>query len=106
MIRRPPRSTLFPYTTLFRSVAGAVAHCVDVRGGRAAMLVGRDSLAAVELDADLLEPEPLDGGRAADRDEHQVALDRLALAEVDAQPVAGLLDLRALLLEVQGDAAL
>src|SRR2546422_7835672 len=27
MIRRPPRSTLFPYTTLFRSVAGA-------RGGR------------------------------------------------------------------------
>src|SRR3712207_8524075 len=25
MIRRPPRSTLFPYTTLFRSAAG-VAH--------------------------------------------------------------------------------
>src|SRR2546430_3566460 len=24
MIRRPPRSTLFPYTTLFRSIAGAV----------------------------------------------------------------------------------
>src|SRR3712207_4875896 len=24
MIRRPPRSTLFPYTTLFRSVAGAI----------------------------------------------------------------------------------
>src|SRR3712207_8664391 len=24
MIRRPPRSTLFPYTTLFRSDAGAV----------------------------------------------------------------------------------
>src|SRR2546430_5929129 len=28
MIRRPPRSTLFPYTTLFRSgVAGAVNQC-------------------------------------------------------------------------------
>src|SRR3712207_8374265 len=27
MIRRPPRSTLFPYTTLFRSTAGrAAAH--------------------------------------------------------------------------------
>src|SRR3712207_7777203 len=26
MIRRPPRSTLFPYTTLFRSVLGPVAH--------------------------------------------------------------------------------
>src|SRR3712207_8785966 len=25
MIRRPPRSTLFPYTTLFRSVVGARA---------------------------------------------------------------------------------
>src|SRR2546426_1788894 len=26
MIRRPPRSTLFPYTTLFRSVADGRAH--------------------------------------------------------------------------------
>src|SRR5258708_23846809 len=28
MIRRPPRSTLFPYTTLFRSVPGALAKFV------------------------------------------------------------------------------
>src|SRR2546422_8526226 len=27
MIRRPPRSTLFPYTTLFRSVAATGAEC-------------------------------------------------------------------------------
>src|SRR5438876_8156750 len=26
MIRRPPRSTLFPYTTLFRSVARSATH--------------------------------------------------------------------------------
>src|SRR2546426_5992567 len=26
MIRRPPRSTLFPYTTLFRSLHGQAAH--------------------------------------------------------------------------------
>src|SRR3712207_8590108 len=26
MIRRPPRSTLFPYTTLFRSPVGDVVH--------------------------------------------------------------------------------
>src|SRR2546422_3260331 len=32
MIRRPPRSTLFPYTTLFRSLAGATS---DVEGERA-----------------------------------------------------------------------
>src|ERR1022692_2460179 len=29
MIRRPPRSTLFPYTTLFRSLHGKVAAHVD-----------------------------------------------------------------------------
>src|SRR3712207_6908345 len=27
MIRRPPRSTLFPYTTLFRSFFPSVSHC-------------------------------------------------------------------------------
>src|SRR2546430_3605560 len=30
MIRRPPRSTLFPYTTLFRSVVAAVGAAVAV----------------------------------------------------------------------------
>src|SRR5258707_9598881 len=43
MIRRPPRSTLFPYTTLFRSVALSLEHAqgcrvevgdLDVLGGR------------------------------------------------------------------------
>src|SRR3712207_9327942 len=29
MIRRPPRSTLFPYTTLFRSCVGICQGCVD-----------------------------------------------------------------------------
>src|SRR3712207_9038545 len=32
MIRRPPRSTLFPYTTLFRSERNAVAVVVDAPG--------------------------------------------------------------------------
>src|SRR5256885_5244842 len=31
MIRRPPRSTLFPYTTLFRSIAKMVLHGTPVR---------------------------------------------------------------------------
>src|SRR3712207_7574723 len=30
MIRRPPRSTLFPYTTLFRSLGRVVVHDGDV----------------------------------------------------------------------------
>src|SRR5258707_5588606 len=33
MIRRPPRSTLFPYTTLFRSDAGAGAHHAGLSPG-------------------------------------------------------------------------
>src|SRR3712207_7963675 len=33
MIRRPPRSTLFPYTTLFRSMSVAVDDRVYVFGG-------------------------------------------------------------------------
>src|SRR6266576_3133265 len=31
MIRRPPRSTLFPYTTLFRSLAGVAVRCSRLR---------------------------------------------------------------------------
>src|SRR2546425_8666495 len=31
MIRRPPRSTLFPYTTLFRSLASQMAHRLERR---------------------------------------------------------------------------
>src|SRR3712207_8323613 len=38
MIRRPPRSTLFPYTTLFRSgLANGVRRGLHERGVRAAM---------------------------------------------------------------------
>src|SRR3712207_8617341 len=41
MIRRPPRSTLFPYTTLFRSLIGGLAlHRVQSYGHRAPFTVG------------------------------------------------------------------
>src|SRR5256885_10417743 len=40
MIRRPPRSTLFPYTTLFRSYALRVAH--QLRQSGAAPAEGRN----------------------------------------------------------------
>src|SRR5690349_21954802 len=36
MIRRPPRSTLFPYTTLFRSAAQVGQH--EIRGAVAAVV--------------------------------------------------------------------
>src|SRR5436190_15874055 len=37
MIRRPPRSTLFPYTTLFRSPAGGVMQHSKISGERSEM---------------------------------------------------------------------
>src|SRR2546422_1565711 len=45
MIRRPPRSTLFPYTTLFRSRAG---HAVDA-SNEASSNVATAATAAEEL---------------------------------------------------------
>src|SRR5258705_8456689 len=50
MIRRPPRSTLFPYTTLFRSLA-------VLAQGRSQAAVG----------ADLLQPVPEQGDRKSTR---------------------------------------
>src|SRR5256884_6826128 len=44
MIRRPPRSTLFPYTTLFRSTLAAASVTIVARLTRSAMLetLGQD----------------------------------------------------------------
>src|SRR5258708_30278958 len=39
MIRRPPRSTLFPYTTLFRSLKAAYTAVDDLTGGYGKALV-------------------------------------------------------------------
>src|SRR2546422_2479209 len=41
MIRRPPRSTLFPYTTLFRSLLLLSTRAVDRQAYRA-LSIGRD----------------------------------------------------------------
>src|SRR3712207_9543395 len=69
MIRRPPRSTLFPYTTLFRSANArqelenlyGVPQCTDARGRKTAAsvaVVGLGKLGSRELnyasDIDLL----------------------------------------------------
>src|SRR5258708_22823907 len=45
MIRRPPRSTLFPYTTLFRSFALWVAHVREVGESGACRAVAREERA-------------------------------------------------------------
>src|SRR5256885_16702625 len=74
MIRRPPRSTLFPYTTLFRSVS--------LQRGESAAAVGRSSqFLALPC---LCQPEPGAGeeiriawipvGRASGRDRKSTRL--------------------------------
>src|SRR5215216_168773 len=101
MIRRPPRSTLFPYTTLFRSgdVAGPVPHVDHGAAGLAHVHLERDELAvghpeeleverplahavgANDAPADLVEVgrnvaiDPEMHVRAADRLEHRDAID-------------------------------
>src|SRR5256886_16880592 len=61
MIRRPPRSTLFPYTTLFRSAAGPHRHHVV--------------LEQLEQDAELQAGRQIAQDRAGDRARHDRARD-------------------------------
>src|SRR3712207_8282439 len=74
MIRRPPRSTLFPYTTLFRSsIPGAESTSITlIRGERAftAAHTGEMALAADELQYERGYGPCMDAGRAG------VVLDR------------------------------
>src|SRR2546430_13494291 len=57
MIRRPPRSTLFPYTTLFRS------HELGRRDARLVILVRDTVQAAVQIEVDV-SPQLRPGGEA------------------------------------------
>src|SRR3712207_7846588 len=76
MIRRPPRSTLFPYTTLFRSaglvlVVGRVA--VDPVAAAALLLLAQLQLVAVDALAEARHLDAL-GRRAGDVDVEEGAL--------------------------------
>src|SRR3712207_7259395 len=71
MIRRPPRSTLFPYTTLFRServAGGGLPHPrlpPGVVGGGAGVGLAVDHVGEAERAADLLQVG--EAGAARDR---------------------------------------
>src|SRR3712207_7129843 len=60
MIRRPPRSTLFPYTTLFRSFVhgGMSSLLMDQLLGSAAIAAGLWGM-TVRLEVDYRRPVPL-----------------------------------------------
>src|SRR3712207_8988414 len=74
MIRRPPRSTLFPYTTLFRSASvEEVAPGSDDQGARHD--VGRQPGGAAERRPDVadevLDHEPPDAGAGVNRRQYE-----------------------------------
>src|SRR3712207_8759793 len=87
MIRRPPRSTLFPYTTLFRSVLSTNAR---FRLGLSAT-PDRDEY---DEDGELLQHDEQIVGRALRSEEHtselqsrQYLVCRLLLDKTNLQPV-------------------
>src|SRR5258707_2780371 len=88
MIRRPPRSTLFPYTTLFRSL---VVHPVErlllplVRAGRPVHGLGRPQRVVGELDGGrALRAEPAQGVRGVGMPLDVDDLVALGVDELDA----------------------
>src|SRR3712207_7002289 len=75
MIRRPPKSTLFPYTTLFRSLRAEHARGVLPRGPHVAS--HRDLRGGARLVESLERAGATVGGRgAADAHEHLARADR------------------------------
>src|SRR5256885_7945594 len=75
MIRRPPRSTLFPYTTLFRSpraviVVRAVATEVAGRGGRVRARLHSTRRASVALRTAAAHTAATSVGSAPRSEEH------------------------------------
>src|SRR3712207_7084535 len=84
MIRRPPRSTLFPYTTLFRSLEKAmisgVTHTTEetlyrVQGAPASRLFGALARASVNVDTIVQAgPEIVFSAPVADQDRKSTRL--------------------------------
>src|SRR5690348_1631193 len=87
MIRRPPRSTLFPYTTLFRSFLRDSEDFLD--GGDAGARLGP----AVQAQSDhaRLHRDATDvaGGRSAEDEAARIFRDREQLVDAGPAPVPG-----------------
>src|SRR4051812_49657242 len=72
MIRRPPRSTLFPYTTLFRSLQHRAHEALGQHGGLARPRVGRQQQRTLAA-ADRLEGPLLLSANAGSRSEEHTS---------------------------------
>src|SRR2546423_5038756 len=82
MIRRPPRSTLFPYTTLFRSHAhdDAVAHpdALGLHGAGGEEQLGRGAVRVLLEEVVLDGPHHLEAKLEERSEEHTSELQSLA----------------------------
>src|SRR3989442_5944062 len=95
MIRRPPRSTLFPYTTLFRSVPAALARRMAMDhadratpAGTLTGLLGDDARGCGLLGLDVGRCDPLHddhpGLHLADHAAHELGRERAVLPQQEA----------------------
>src|SRR5437588_5071506 len=74
MIRRPPRSTLFPYTTLFRSLGAAIGKFSrELLAQREPTVEGLDDRASWNLIEFLREQERATGVVPSDRSEEHTS---------------------------------
>src|SRR2546422_8706328 len=92
MIRRPPRSTLFPYTTLFRSLFGEVhLDLADLFLGEIALQVGiPDAVAGFGGVGDRSEGNPEGQGGGHHEPQHPFSLRRRAISAATASSSFGL----------------
>src|SRR3989449_7150169 len=109
MIRRPPRSTLFPYTTLFRSrtrrirpapggvsighiqITAGTLGILARRNGRPVILSNNHVLAnqnAGRVGDPILQPGPADGGRLQDTIARLVDFVPIQFKEREPGPIA------------------
>src|SRR3712207_8251032 len=90
MIRRPPRSTLFPYTTLFRSVIvghdGDVCRSGDDEGAGIAAAVGIRVRRVGDVDAELLKIPERSEEHTSELQSRQYLVCRLLLEKKKAKP--------------------
>src|SRR5690349_23971159 len=94
MLRRPPRSTLFPYTTLFRSGVEARARPrpgSQARGQRRVLHAGGDAARAVDRKSTRLNSSHVEISYAVFCLKKKIKLQRYVWVKVKVLQVTGLL---------------
>src|SRR2546430_5285616 len=96
MIRRPPRSTLFPYTTLFRS------HLAEPEARRGALRPGRIDFRLIQGGGAVGAARTLGAGRQPEARERRAWVGRIAADQL-AVPTAGPRPVVATLVQIAPD---